>query len=86
MKQSQQQRGGNGRSLPHAAILLILTLVALITLFRGAFPSQSIASTSEIVSVKSIVGVRQVPSEYATIQDAVNAALYGETILIAAGI
>lgn len=86
MKQSQQQRGGNGRSLPHAAILLILTLVALTTLFRGAFPSRSIASTSEIVSVKSIVGVRQVPSEYATIQDAVNAALYGETILIAAGI
>ena len=88
MKQSQiqHQRGGNGRSLPHAAILLILTVVALIALFRGAFPSRSIASTSEIVSVKSIVGVRQVPDEYPTIQAAVDAALYGETILVAAGI
>ena len=88
MKQSQiqHQRGGNGRSLPHAAILLILTVVALIALFRGAFPSRSIASASEIVSVKSIVGVRQVPEEYPTIQAAVDAASYGETILVAAGI
>ncbi len=88
MKQSQSQhkRGGNGRSLPHAAILLILTVVALTTLFRGTFPSRLNASTSEILLVKPIAGVRQVPGEYPTIQAAVNAASYGETVLVASGI
>ncbi len=88
MKQSQcqRQRGGNGRRLPHAAILLILSAFVLSAFFRGVFLSHSSASINEIVPVNPIAGVRQVPSEYLTIQAAVDAALYGETVLVASGV
>ena len=86
MKQSLRQRGGSGRSLPHAAILLILLVVTGGLFFRGIFPSQSEASTSDLLLVTPIAGVRQVPGEYLTIQAAVDAAQYGETVLIAPGV
>ncbi len=53
--------------------------------FRGAFTMRSDAATIGVLAVMPIAGVRQVPQEYATIQAAVNAASYGETVLIAPG-
>lgn len=86
MKQSLRQRGGSGRSLPHAAILLTLLVVTGGVFFRGMFVSQSKASITAALSVTPIAGVRQVPGEYLTIQAAVDAALYGETVLVAPGV
>ena len=85
MQHSQQQRGGKGRNLPHVAILLILFAVAIGMLFRGAFVSRSDASTFGNPIATPIAGVRQVPQEYSTIQAAVDAALFGETVLVAPG-
>ncbi len=86
MKQSLQQRGGQGRSLPHAAVLIVLVGGATVSLARGVFTSQSSAATSSGSRfVRTIEGVRLVPSQYPTIQGAIDAATYGETILIAPG-
>ncbi|MSR70265.1 MAG: hypothetical protein EXS17_07970 [Phycisphaerales bacterium] len=90
MKQSLQQRGGKGRSLPHAAVLIALIGGATASLYRGVFTEQSNAYNAAtaldgFTFARSIEGVRQVPSQYATIQAAVDAASYGDTILIAPG-
>ena len=85
MKQGLRQRGGKGRNLSHAAILLTLIGIAGFSFTRGTFIASSIASEQLVVGVTPIAGVRQVPSEYATIQQAVDAAFYGETVLIAPG-
>ncbi len=90
MKQSLQQRGGQGRSLPHAAVLFLLVGGASASLYRGAFTQESSAynaasSLDGFTVARSIEGIRQVPSQYPTIQAAVDAASYGECILIAPG-
>lgn len=85
MKQGLRQRGGKGRNLFHAAILLTLTGIAGFSFFRGPLLSRSTASGTLGFAVTPIAGVRQVPGEYATIQAAVDAAQYGETVLIAPG-
>ncbi len=90
MKQSLKQRGGQGRSLPHAAILILLVGGATASLYRGAFTAESsaynaAASLDGFMVARSTLGVRQVPSQYATIQAAVDAASYGDTVLIAPG-
>ncbi len=90
MKQSLQQRGGQGRSLPHAAIFLLLISGATVSLYRGVFTEQSsafnaTASLDGFNFARPIEGVLRVPAQYPTIQAAVDAARYGETVLIAPG-
>jgi len=86
MKQSLQTRGGQGRILPHAAILLSFACIAAVSFFRGAFISTTNASLGNALTINLIAGVRQVPQEYLTIQSAIDAAHYGETVLVAPGI
>lgn len=86
MKQILRTRGGQGRTLPHAAILLCFVCIAAGSFFRGAFTSTTSASLGEALTINLIAGVRQVPQEYPTIQAAINAAHYGETVLVSPGI
>ena len=70
----------------HAAVLLLLGGLAVASLGRGLFVSKTGAATQPATSVLSITGARQVPAEYRTIQAAVDAARYGETVLVTPGV
>lgn len=81
-----RQRGGHGRNWKHAAVLLVLGGAAAASFGRGLFLASTGAASEIGRTVLPISGVRQVPSEYATIQDAIHAAHYGETVLVMPGV
>ncbi len=86
MSDNSQQRGGTGRNWAHAAILLLLGGIAAGSFFRGAFLSTSGAALATARTTLPIAGVRQVPSEYPTIQAAIDAARFGETVSVSPGV
>ncbi len=86
MVDEARSRGGKGRKFNHAAVLLILGGAAIASFGKGLFPSPTSATLTATRTVLHRAGVRQVPDEYATIQEAINAAQYGETILVTPGI
>jgi hypothetical protein len=86
MKAVSEQRGGAGRNWRHAAILLLLGGVAAGSFFRGVFTSTSGAALAGARTTLPLAGTRQVPSEYPTIQAAIDAAHFGERVLVSPGI
>lgn len=86
MVRTAKQWGGNGRSVKHAAVLLVFGGLVGGSFMRGSFVEPSRASVDPLRTVLPIQGVRQVPGEYATVQSAIDAAAHGETVLIASGV
>lgn len=73
------------RNAARAAGVVALGVGAVISLGQGSFTRQTAAAATERFIMPATPGVRQVPGEYRTIQAAIDAAIPGDTIVLAAG-
>ena len=85
MTSSCNRRRATLRNAARAAGVVALATGAMISLGQGTFTRRTEAAATERVIVPATPGVRRVPGEYRTIQAAVDAAVPGDTILLAAG-